>query len=147
MPTFDDLRHMAREEKGLAVVSTARPNGSVHSSVVNAGVMAHPVTARPAVSFVVFGSSRKRVLLRNNGRASLVFRVGWRWTGVEGPVDVIGPDDPFDGFDPSGLPQLLREVFLAAGGKHDDWDEYDRVMALERRAACFITPERVTGNA
>ena len=33
-------------------------------------------------------------------------------------------------------------IFTAAGGSHDDWDTYDRVMAEERRAAVLLTPER-----
>jgi hypothetical protein len=38
-------------------------------------------------------------------------------------------------------------VFQAAGGGHDDWDEYDRVMARERRCAVFVQANRVTGVA
>jgi hypothetical protein len=41
---------------------------------------------------------------------------------------------------------LLRDVFQAAGGTHDDYDTYDRVMAEERRAAVLITPRRVYTN-
>ncbi|COW92629.1 hypothetical protein OVV29_29725 [Klebsiella pneumoniae] len=41
---------------------------------------------------------------------------------------------------------LLREVFTAAGGTHDDWDEYDRVMAQEQRAVVLITPTRIYSN-
>jgi hypothetical protein len=41
---------------------------------------------------------------------------------------------------------LLREVFEAAGGQHDDWDEYDRVMAAERRVAVLVRPDRVYSN-
>ena len=41
---------------------------------------------------------------------------------------------------------LLRDVFRAAGGNHDDWDTYDRVMAQERRAAVLIAPSRVYTN-
>jgi hypothetical protein len=40
----------------------------------------------------------------------------------------------------------LRQVFRAAGGTHDDWDEYDRVMAADRRAAVLVTPQRVLTN-
>jgi hypothetical protein len=40
----------------------------------------------------------------------------------------------------------LRAVFTAAGGTHDDWDEYDRVMAAERRTAVLIEPARITSN-
>ena len=57
----------------------------------------------------------------------------------------------------AGLPQvshltltdrgaLLRDVFTAAGGTHDDWDAYDRTMRDERRTAVLITPTRVYSN-
>jgi hypothetical protein len=41
---------------------------------------------------------------------------------------------------------LLRDVFTAAGGKHDDWAEYDRVMAEERRTVVFVSPVRIYSN-
>ncbi|MFQ5554581.1 MAG: pyridoxamine 5'-phosphate oxidase [Acidimicrobiia bacterium] len=147
MATMDDVRKMSMADHGLAVVSTTRADGSVHSTLVNAGVMNHPVTGAVVVAFVVRGNALKRTLLRKSGRASLVFRSGWRWAGVEGPVDLIGPDDDGDGFATGDVPALLRDVFTAAGGTHDNWDEYDRVMAAEGRAAVFITPTRVLGDA
>jgi hypothetical protein len=52
-----------------------------------------------------------------------------------------------DGIPPEQIPELLRDVFRAAGGSHDDWDEYDRVMAADRRAVVFVAPARITGNA
>jgi hypothetical protein len=75
-----------------------------------------------------------------------VFRSGGQWAAIEGRVELIGPDDPLDGFAGSRLPELLREVFRAAGGTHDDWPTYDRVMAEERRAVILIHPERSYGN-
>ena len=51
------------------------------------------------------------------------------------------------GVPPQAIAGLLRDVFRAAGGSHDDWDEYDRVMADDRRAVVFVTPARITGNA
>jgi hypothetical protein len=36
-------------------------------------------------------------------------------------------------------------VYSAAGGSHDNWDEYDRVMAEQRRAAVLLDPARVYG--
>jgi len=45
--------------------------------------------------------------------------------------------------DAEGLRVLLRDVFTAAGGTHDDWPTYDRVMAEERRAVVMIAPDRV----
>lgn len=77
---------------------------------------------------------------------TVVVRVGWAWAAVEGSVWIVGPDDPVPDIDAERLRQLLREVFTAAGGTHDDWDEYDRVMAAERRAVVLVVPDRVYGN-
>ena len=54
---------------------------------------------------------------------------GWQWVAVEGAVEIVGPDDPQPGVDAEGLRRLLRAIFTAAGGTHDDFEEYDRVMA------------------
>ena len=61
-------------------------------------------------------------------------------------MELAGPDDPFEGVDGERLRLLLRVIFEAAGGTHDDWDEYDRAMAIERRVAVMVQPERVYGN-
>ena len=143
---LDLVRRLAGADQGLAIVSTVRPDGTVHSSLVNAGLFDHPVTKEPVVALVARGSAYKLRLFRTAGRANAVFRAGWEWVSVEGPVDIIGPDHPHPGFPADGLPQLLRDIFTAAGGSHDDWAEYDRVMAEERRTAVFITPARITSN-
>jgi hypothetical protein len=65
---------------------------------------------------------------------------------AEGQVELAGPDDLLPGVDAEGLRLLLRDVFTAAGGTHDDWDTYDRVMAEERRTAVLLTPQRVYAN-
>lgn len=146
MTTFDDISELSVGDKGLVTISVARSDGSVHSSVVNAGTMLHPVTGEPVVATVLRGPSWKLRRLRETKRCTVLFRVGWEWGSVDGPVDIIGPNDSFDGFDPGGVPQLLRDVFTAAGGTHDDWDEYDRVMAEDERAAVFIHPTRIQGR-
>ena len=146
MADLDLVRRLVAGDHGLAVVATTRSDGSVQATVVNAGVLDHPVHARPVVAFVVRGDARKLALLRRAGRAAVTFRVGWEWATVEGPVDVAGPDDALAGVDPAAIPALLRAVFTAAGGTHEDWDEYDRVMAQERRTAVLVEPERILGN-
>jgi PPOX class probable F420-dependent enzyme len=133
-------------DHGLVVVSTARNDGTIQSSVVNAGVLDHPETGRPVVAFVAAGSSRRLVNLRARPRATVVVRAGWQWAAVEGPVELAGPDDHLDGVDGERLRLLLRDVFIAAGGTHDNWDEYDRVMASERRVVVLIEPERSYGS-
>jgi hypothetical protein len=143
---LDLVRRLAGADKGLAVVSTTRADGTVHSSLVNAGVFDHPLAKEPTVALVAAGNAYKLRLLATAGRANAVFRAGWEWASVEGPVDILGPDHPRPDFPAEQLPQLLREIFTAAGGTHGDWAEYDRVMAEERRTAVFITPERITTN-
>jgi hypothetical protein len=41
---------------------------------------------------------------------------------------------------------LLRAIFIAAGGQHDNWDEFDAVMVRERRLAVLVDPLRVYSN-
>lgn len=137
---------MVIDEHGLVVVSTARRDGSVLSSVVNAGVMRHPITGAQSVAFVSGGRAARLAHIRRGAPVTVVARRGWQWSSIAGRADVIGPDDPADRFVLDDLPQLLRTVFVAAGGTHDDWEEYDRVMREDRRAAVFVSPDRTIGN-
>jgi hypothetical protein len=95
---------------------------------------------------VAVSRARKVPLLRAHPRATATLRAGWQWAAVDGPVELVGPDDPMPSISADRLRLLLREIFTAAGGTHDDWDTYDRVMAAERRTAVLITPERLYTN-
>jgi PPOX class probable F420-dependent enzyme len=141
----DRIRAFVGKDNGLVVVATTRDDGSVQASVVNAGVLDHPVTGVAAVGLVAQGGSAKLRHLRARPFAAVTFRAGWEWLTVEGAADLAGPDDPMPGVDAERVRLLLREVFTAAGGAHDDFDEYDRVMAAERRTAVLLTPTRVYG--
>lgn len=147
MSVLDPFRRLVDAEHGLVVVSTSRPDGTIQSSVVNAGVLPHPVSGNDVVGLVARGGSVKLRNLRRTPRATVAIRVGWEWQAVEGRAELCGPDDPLEGVGSEGLRQLLRDVFTAAGGTHDDWDEYDRVMAAERRTAVLVHAERVYGVA
>jgi PPOX class probable F420-dependent enzyme len=147
MTDVNDFAALVHRDRGLCVVSTLRAAGTIQSTVVNAGVLDHPVVGGPVVGFTTRGNAAKLVNLRARPRITIVARVGWEWAAVEGLAEIAGPEDPLLGFDPADLPGLLREVFTAAGGTHDDWPTYDRVMAEERRAAVLIAPERVYSNA
>ena len=61
-------------------------------------------------------------------------------------AELIGPDQRPDDMDADANRLLLREVFSAAGGTHDDLDEYDRAMAEEARIVVLVDPERILGN-
>ena len=145
MSGLDDFARLVQGDHGLVVVSTLRPDMTIQSSVVNAGVLPHPVTGAEVVGLVARGDSRRLAYLRERPRATVVVRAGWQWASVEGPVDLAGPDDPLPGVDAERLRVLLREIFTAAGGTHDDWPTYDRVMAEERRVAVLVTPARTHG--
>jgi PPOX class probable F420-dependent enzyme len=146
MTGIADFAALVGLDHGLSVVATLRGNGTIQSSVVNAGVLAHPVTGVRSIGFTTRRGAAKLTHLRAQRYASIVVRAGWQWAAAEGPVQLIGPDDPLAGVDAERLRVLLREVFAAAGGTHDDWDAYDRVMADEGRAVVLIDPERVYSN-
>jgi len=145
MADLADFEALVPADHGLVVMTVVGPDGRMRPSVVNGGVINHPITGARVVAVVIQGQARKLVHLRATPRASVVLRVGWRWAAVEGSTEIIGPDDPVDGIGPERLRLLLREIFTAAGGTHEDFDEYDRVMAAERRAAVLVAPERVFG--
>src|SRR5262249_41453747 len=84
--------------------------------------------------------------LRRRPRAVLVFRHGWEWVAVHGPAELAGPDDPLDGMAAAEIPQLLRDIYAAAGGPHPDPAEHHRGMARERRTPGLIRPERLVSN-
>jgi hypothetical protein len=145
MADLELVNRLAAADHHLAVFGVARPDGSVHASVVNAGVMDDPVDGSPGGAAVVGGGARKLALVRTAGRATLVFKDGWEWAAVSGPVRLVGPDDGSDlGLD---VPETIRSVFRAAGGSHGDWAEFDRVMAEERRCAVFVRADSVSTNA
>jgi PPOX class probable F420-dependent enzyme len=144
--TIEDVQRLVALDHGLASVSTVRADGTVQSTVVNAGVLPHPVTGASVAAFVGRPATHKIANLRRNPTATLLWRAGWAWVAAEGTVDLIGPDDPLEGVPGDELPTLLRDVYAAAGGEHDDWAEYDRVMAAERRMAVLLTPSRIYVN-
>ncbi len=146
MPDLADVRSFLADEHGLAVVSTVQADGRVLSSVANCGVHAHPVSGAECVALVSRCAAARLGHVRAGSQITITVRRGWRWVGVTGPASLIGPDDPADEVDDDDLRMLLRSVFQAAGGTHDDYDDYDRVMAAERRAAVFVTPARILGN-
>ncbi len=145
MTTLQDLVAVGRQDQFLAVVSTLRADATIQSSVVNAGVLPHPVSRADVVGFVTYGRT-KLANLRNRSQLTLAFRAGWQWAAVEGRAELIGPDDSHPGIDAEALRLLLREVFTAAGGLHDDWDSYDRTMIDQRRTAVLVSPERLYSN-
>jgi PPOX class probable F420-dependent enzyme len=146
MTSLKDAVALAAAESGLAVISTVRADGTVQASLVNVGLLPHPAGGQPSLGFTTYGKV-KLANLRARPQLAVTFRNGWQWATVEGRAELAGPDDAQPWLaDGDQLRLLLREVFTAAGGTHDNWDEYDRVMAKERRAVVLIEPSRVYSN-
>jgi len=146
MTTLKDAVALAQADRGLAVVSTLRADQTIQASLINAGIVAHPATGEPVLAFVTYGSV-KLTNLRARPQVALTFRSGWQWATVEGRAELAGPDDPQSFLrDHNDLRLLLRATFTACGGTHDDWAEYDRTMAEQRRTVVLVKPSRVYSN-
>ena len=81
--TLQDAVALACRDSFLVVVATVRLDGSVQSSVVNAGVIPHPTTGEDVVGFVTYGPTKLRNL-RARPRLAVTFRADWTWVTVEG---------------------------------------------------------------
>ncbi|MBB3603987.1 PPOX class probable F420-dependent enzyme [Mycolicibacterium sp. BK556] len=146
MTTLDEAVALATADRGLAVVSTLRADNTIQASLINAGILAHPAGGEPVLAFVTYGRV-KLANLRARPAVTLTFRDGWQWATVEGRAELAGPDDEPDWLSgPDQLRLLLREVFTACGGTHDNWDEYDATMAEQGRVVVLVAPTRVYSN-
>ncbi len=145
MTTLAEAWALSKADSGLAVVSTLRADLTIQASMVNTGIITYGESTEPVLGFVTYGKV-KLANLRRRPQVTATFRAGWQWATVEGRAILAGPDDPRPGLDPERLRLLLREIFTAAGGTHDDWSDYDRTMRDQGRAAVLITPARVYGN-
>jgi hypothetical protein len=145
---LDKVQELGMGEDGLAVAITTRSTGRPRASVVNAGVVDHPVTGEEVVGFVSRGAARKLDDLRHRPEITLVFRSGWDWVAAEGDAELAGPDDNLTGLAAERLPEVLRAVYAAAvGGSPDDWASVDERMAAERHTAVFVSVSRLYPEA
>ncbi len=146
MTSIDDVRRLVGMDSGLASVTTQRANGTMQATVVNAGVIDHPITGEAVAAFVAQAGARKLTHLRRRPVITVLWRAGWAWVSLEGNAILCGPDDPIAGVDDERRGALLREVFTAAGGVHEDWAEFDRVMAAEGRTMVLVSPTKLYSN-
>jgi hypothetical protein len=144
--SLHDARRLIALDNALASVSIIRTDGSIQTTVVNAGIVDHPVHGAEVAAFVARGGTRKIVHLRARPTAALLWRAGWAWVAVDGTTELCGPDDPLAGIDDAARATLFRRIMVAAGVDHDDWDEFDRLAAAECRTAVLLTPRRVYQN-
>ena len=145
-PGLDLVQRRLSENNSLAVLVTTHPDrGEPQVAVVNTAVIDDPLTGQPRVAFVGRRGA-KLANLRRNPVATLVVHAGWEWVAVAGAVELYGPDEPDAPLDAAAQRQLLRDIYLAAGGHHPDLDAYDQTMLDERRCAVLVTPSRIWTN-
>lgn len=146
MASVSEFEALVPLDHGLCTVAIGRGDRAPQVTVVNAGVVSHPVTARSVVAFVTAGGARKLTLLRTDPSIAVTIRAGWQWVTVEGTAELFGPEDPRPDVDDEEIRLLLRSIFSAAGGTHEDWDGYDRTMREEHRTAVLVAAEHVYSN-
>jgi len=131
------LPFLRKNHKG--VVSTNRPDGSTHSSIVVCGIYQDKPT------FVsVYPKSQKIMNLRRNPNCTLVSVTGdWRnYAVIEGTVSMMDYNDT----EPVLMRSKLREAYMACSDTpHPDWEEYDEAMIRQKAVIVTLKPVRVYG--
>ncbi len=127
-------------ENHRAVLTTFRRNGAAQMSIVTTGAYSD------GAAFTTTEDRAKLANLKRDPRCSLLVshESWWGYVVLEGRARVMAPDNT----GAEELRQALRDVYRAASGEeHPDWDEYDRAMVDDRRAAVVVVPEHVYGTA
>ena len=122
-----------------AVLTTFRKNGAAQMSIVTVGAYGDGVG---------FTTTEDRAKFRNlvrNPRCSLLVSKSdwWGYVVLEGQAKVLRRGESDD----DELCDALRGIYRAASGQeHPDWEDYDRAMVEDRRAAIIVVPEHVYGT-
>ena len=137
MNYHEALPFLTRNHKG--VISTNRPDGSTHSSIVVCGIYSD----KPA--FVsVYPKSQKILNLRRNPKCTLVSVTGdWRnYVVVEGLVSLTD----YGNTDKEIMRTQLRETYMSfRDTPHPNLDEYDKAMVRQEAEIVIIKPTRMYG--
>ena len=126
------------QENHFSVVTTFRRSGAAQMSIMEVGPY------KEGIAFTVLGVTAKLANLRRDPRCT-VLTVRQDWSGyvvVEGKAVV----HDWDNTDPETMRVMLRDVYEAAGGRHPDLEEYDRVVRAERRPLVVVTPDHIYGQ-
>ena len=122
-----------------AVLTTFRRNGAAQMSIVTVGAYGE------GVGFTTTEDRAKLHNLVRDSRCSLLVSKSdwWSYVVLEGRARVLRRGMAND----DELREALRGIYRAASGQeHPDWDEYDRAMIEDRRAAIIVVPDHVYGT-
>ncbi len=123
-----------------AVLTTFRKSGAAQMSIVTVGAFGE------GVGFTTTEDRAKLQNLVRDSRCSLLISKSdwWGYVVLEGRAKVMRRGDSGD----DELRDALRGIYRAASGsEHPDWEDYDRAMVADRRAAVIVVPEHIYGTA
>ncbi len=122
-----------------AVLTTFRKNGAAQMSIVTVGAYGD------GVGFTTTEDRAKLHNLVRDSRCSLLVSKSdwWGYVVLEGRARVLRRGESDD----DELRDALRGIYRAASGQeHPDWEDYDRAMVEDRRAAIIVVPDHVYGT-
>ena len=122
-----------------AVLTTFRKNGAAQMSIVTVGVFGD------GVGFTTTEDRAKFHNLIRDARCSLLVSKSdwWGYVVLEGRAKVLRRGEAND----DELRDALRGIYRSASGQeHPDWEDYDRAMVTDRRAAIIVVPDHVYGT-
>lgn len=128
MDIADALAHF--KTNGAGVLTTIRPDGGPHVSVVFASIVDGTLW---------ISATQDRVKTRNvRADPRVAFASGIRpWAGIEGTARIHDGEDVLE---------RLRTYYRTARGEHPDWADYDEAMIREQRLVIEVTPARAYGS-
>ena len=92
MSDIEIFSNYLSEETGLATISTTQEDGRVLSTVVNCGMIKHPLTGDACVAFVSGGNAARLKHVDRGSQVTVSVRRGWAWSSATGPADLIRPE-------------------------------------------------------
>ena len=145
--TLDDVMELAGREQFLAVVATLRDDSTIQSSLVNAGVLDHPVTGDQSVlAFVTYGAAKLRNL-RARPQVAVTFRSGWSWATVEGTSRTDRARRPESARSTPTLPAVAARNLHCSGRSARRLGRVRQsTMVDQGRVAVFVDATRIYSN-
>ncbi len=132
---IDDLTPLLAQNQ-VVNFSTYRRDGRQQMSLVTVGRVGD------ALAFTTRQRNAKYAnLMRDPRCAMMVMSPDLRvYAVLDGDAQVVGAHNS----DADTLRATLRDVYRASAGKeHPNWDEYDAVMAEQKRVAILLAPTRM----
>ena len=128
------------EKNHQGVITTRRPNGLLHSSIVVCGVY-----DAKAVFVSVYPRSQKIANLRRDPVCTvLTVTPDWRqYLAIEGEAQLFD----YQNTETKNMRKLLRDAYMACSDReHPNWEEYDQAMVSQESVGVLVPPEKVYGS-